>query len=353
VLTVVPPEGTTSSEFTRAARLREALKGAPSPSIVLGNGDDAAVLRPGGDVVVTTDVLVEGVDFAAWAPWDAVGHKAVAVNLSDLAAMGAEPLAYLMSLCLPRGFPEPHVEALSAGMASCGALHGLPCVGGDLSRTSGPVVVGVTALGTVPPGLALTRSGARPGDGIWVSGVLGAASTGLGLLSQQAGLSRNILETLEKFASGAHREAVRAQLAPTPRLALGRALRGVASGCVDVSDGLAQDLCHLLVASGVGARVEVARLPAHPSADPAHVLSGGEDFELLFTASDAAAVERASRACGVPVTRVGQVTAGPGLDLVGLVSLPGEDVGRLDMGEMPRVSGAQGLRGYVHFPAAP
>ena len=208
----------TLPEFERTRLLQRLLAPGDASALVVPNGDDAAVLRIPGNLVVTTDALVEGVDFLGWAPWHSAGHKALAVNLSDLAAMGAEPVGYLNALCLPRTFSDENLEDLARGMAGLG----VGCVGGDFSRIDGPVVITITALGTVGPGQALTRRGARAGDGVYVSGMVGAAAAGL-----------KVLMDAQPVTNDDVRCAVEAQLRPTPRLALGRALRGVATAVSD------------------------------------------------------------------------------------------------------------------------
>jgi thiamine-monophosphate kinase len=338
-------------EFERARALIRALTATtPSPEVMVPNGDDAAVLRVREDVVVTTDALVEHVDFAEWAPWDAVGRKALAVNLSDLAAMGAKPLGYLVTLVLPSGVDDCALEQLARGLAAMAQEAGMGCVGGDLSATRGPVVISITALGTVPPGLALCRTGAREGHGIYVSGTLGAAAAGLSVLRAEGAPALSLDEQLGRFSVASIRDAVRRQLSPEPRVRLGRALRGTASACIDVSDGLAQDLCHLLVSSGVGARLDDDAVPVHEGVGAAQArkmaLAGGEDFELLFTSDNDKRVQTAAQEAETRVTRIGTVQR-RGLQLRDL-ALDADDVSRLDLGLAPSDVRAAFLRGYVH-----
>ncbi|MDC8014680.1 thiamine-phosphate kinase [Tahibacter soli] len=279
--------------------------------VVLGIGDDAAILapRPGHELVVSTDTLVSGVHFPPNTAAFDVGWKALAVNLSDLAAMGAEPAWVTLALTLPEGSPEWPL-AFVDGFAALAAEHRVALVGGDTTR--GPLAITVAVHGFVPRGTALRRDGASAGDAIFVSGTLGDAAAGLAVVLADA------------FASRPERAALRARLdRPTPRVALGLALRGVASACIDVSDGLAADLGHVARRSGVGATVDVDALPASDAlracADPDRrrdwQLRGGDDYELCFTVPDdrVADAERAAAQAGVPIARIGTVTKRPGL----------------------------------------
>ena len=240
--------------------------------VKLGIGDDGAVLElaAGKHLVAVTDTLNAGIHFPInTSPYD-IGYKCLAVNLSDLAAMGAHPCWALLSLSLPDAQPE-WVHSFIAGFKSLASIHGLTLVGGDTTR--GPLSVSLTALGVVKPGKQLTRSGAKPGDLLIVSGSIGGAARVLKLL--QSGDSVRQRELLDR---------------PEPRVGLGKALSGYASACIDVSDGLLADLGHLLKASGCGARLEIAKLPKAPLLDElddgeswTYQLSGGDDYELLFT----------------------------------------------------------------------
>jgi thiamine-monophosphate kinase len=293
--------------------------------LVLGVGDDAAVLRPpsGEDLVATVDAVVEGVHFdARFAPAD-VGWKALAVNLSDLAAMGARPLWALVALALPRGTPAARLGAIARGLGACARRHGVVVAGGNVSRAS-ELSLTVTVVGAVPRGRAMTRSGGEPGDLLAVSGTLGDAALGLGPRAPAA--------------------LARRQRRPEPRLALGRALVGVAHAALDVSDGLVQDLGHLCAASGAGAIVDAAALPlsaafrraaglaagALRAGDlerlrPADVgklapaLAGGEDYELLVALPPARLREALAAAgeAGTPLTVIGRLVRGRGVRLVG------------------------------------
>ncbi len=249
--------------------------------VALGIGDDAALLQvpPGMQLVAALDTLVEGRHFPAGTPPESLGHRALAVNLSDLAAMGAEPAWFLLSLTMPEARVD-FLEDLSRGLLNLAQEHRVALVGGD--TTSGPLSVSVQALGLVQPGTALQRNAARPGDLLFVSGTPGDAAAGLAL----------------EMGSPPGREVAAAQqqwlrrrfLFPTPRLALGQALRGLASACIDVSDGLAADAGKLAQASGLRARIDVERLPISAAlqarlgiAAVRAALTGGDDYELCFT----------------------------------------------------------------------
>lgn len=275
------------------------------PRVVIGPGDDAAVLTvETGRVVATTDCLVEGTHFR----WDLcgpedVGYKAVSVNLSDLAAMGARPTSLLVGWCLPDEMGDATVLRVARGMAEACREFGVGVSGGNMARVRGPFQMTVTALGEPVGGRVLTRGGARVGDGIHVSGPVGAAPLGLAVL-EKAGKS-----------AGRFPGLVRAWRRPRPRLEPSAVLTGIPGvhAVVDVSDGLLQDLSHVLRASGVGADVDVGQVPLHPEAGPGGrvagadprqaALSGGEDYELVVCASPDAAEALA----GIGFTRIGTV----------------------------------------------
>jgi thiamine-monophosphate kinase len=276
----------------------------PVRRAALGGGDDCALLQPapGQQLAVSTDLLVEGRHFLSTVAPDRLGHKALAVNLSDLAACGAEPLAFTLALSLPRA-EASFLEPFAQGMLELAEQHGIELVGGD--TTAGPLTIGITAMGQVPPGQALLRSGARAGDELWVSGCLGDARLALEVFRGRVELPGE--------AFGAVREAMER---PQPRVALGLALRGIATAAIDLSDGLLGDLGHVRRRSGVGATLWLDTLPrsAALAAQPISVqreclLAGGDDYELLFTAppSAAEAVRAAGVASGTPVTCVGRI----------------------------------------------
>ena len=278
----------------------------------LGIGDDCALFTPGPgmQLATTSDLLVEGRHFVSTVAPERLGHKALAVNLSDLAACGARPLAFTLALSMPR-VHEPFVAGFASGLFALADAHGCELIGGD--TTQGPLTVCITAFGEVPAGQALLRSGARAGDDVWVSGTLGDAR-----------LALEVLRGAQSLPGAAFDEVRVAMEQPQPRVALGVALRGVATSAIDVSDGLLGDLAHILRRSRVGATLEVDAVPrsAHLAALPLALqrvctLSGGDDYELAFTApaQRAAQVQAAGVAAGVRVTRIGCIDAAPGLRL--------------------------------------
>ena len=297
------------------------------PQVELGIGDDCALLlpTPGMQWAVSSDMLVEGRHFFAGTDPARLGHKALAVNLSDLAACGARPVGFTLALALPKA-DEAWLAEFSQGLLALADTHACPLVGGD--TTQGPLNLCITVWGEIPPGQALLRSGARPGDDLFVSGTLGDARLALEALQGRTSLPPTLLQ------------ATRQRLEqPTPRIALGLALRGVASAALDVSDGLLGDLGHILRASGVGACVDTSvtikliaasALPesaaCHFDPDFLHqcTLAGGDDYELLFTApaSARAAVAAAAQASGTPVTRIGGIEAEPGIRLINAQGQP-------------------------------
>jgi thiamine-monophosphate kinase len=294
-----PGEFELIDRFTRALPLR-------GDGVVLGVGDDAALLRPpfGELLAVTADALVEGVHFdRRFDPRD-VGWKALAVNLSDLAAMGARPLWALVALALPRSTPPARVDGIARGLGRCARQHGVAVVGGNVTRAQ-ELSLTITAVGSTPR--PMRRDGAQPGDAVMVSGTVGDAALGL--------------------RPGAAPALARRQRRPAPRLVLGRALGRIASAAIDLSDGLAQDLGHLCEASGVGASLQLDALPLSAAyrratrgeADPWEAaLSGGEDYELCVTVPPwrvRAALRAADRA-GTPLTVVGTVRSGRGVRIV-------------------------------------
>jgi thiamine-monophosphate kinase len=280
----------------------------------LGNGDDCALLRPaeGMQLAISTDTLVEGRHFLSTVDPVRLGHKALAVNLSDLAACGARPMAFTLALTLPR-VEEAWLAGFSRGLLELADAHDCELIGGD--TTAGPLAIGITVMGEVPTGQALLRSGARAGDDLWVSG--------------WPGLARLALEafrgTLRPGLSAEAFDAARlAMECPVPRVALGLGLRGLASAAIDVSDGLLGDLAHLLRRSRVGASLAVDALPVSPwLAERSRalqldcVLAGGDDYELVFTtpAARRADVLQLGEGLGLPLSRIGRIEAEPGLRL--------------------------------------
>jgi thiamine-monophosphate kinase len=282
----------------------------PVRHAVLGVGDDCALIQPaaGMQLAISTDALVEGRHFLSTVAPERLGHKALAVNLSDLAACGARPLAFTLALAMPR-VDERFLTGLAKGLFALAEQHDVELVGGD--TTAGPLNLTITAFGEVPPQAALLRSGARAGDDLYVSGTLGDARLALEVFRGACVLP------------GDHFESVRrAMECPQPRVALGQALRGVASSAIDLSDGLVGDLSHVLRRSRVGATLWLDRLPrsavlaAQPQAlQRLCLLQGGDDYELLFSAppSQHDAVQAAAARAGVAATRVGRIDAEPGL----------------------------------------
>jgi thiamine-monophosphate kinase len=302
-----------SAEFERIRYLIEAVDGPSSPEVRLGPGDDAATLRVGDDeiLVLSTDLSVEDVHFRrVWLTWEAIGYRAVAAALSDLAAMAARPIGVLVSLALPRDLDSAAPGELARGLGSCLREQGAALLGGDLSLSPGPVVLDVTVVGATRH--PVERSGARAGDELWVTGSLGGAAAAAAAWS--AGLEP------EPGARAAFER-------PVPRTAESRWLVSEADvhALIDLSDGLAADAEHVAAASGVRLELEAAAIPLHPVletwAQPEAALSlavgGGEDYELLaalgpgFTAAVREAFEREF---GVGLTRVGRVTEGSGVD---------------------------------------
>ena len=312
-----------AGEFDLIARIRARV--ATRADVVLGIGDDAALLAPppGRQLVVTADTLNDGVHFPRGTSPADVGWKALAVNLSDLASMGAEPAWCTLSLSLPQSDPA-WIEGFLDGFLDLAGQHGIALVGGDTTR--GPLSIAVTAMGLVEPGRALRRDGTRVGDEVWVTGTLGDAAGGLALLDREPV------------------PALRARLdRPTPRVDAGRALVGIATACVDVSDGLLADLSHVCARSHVAAHLDVDALPASAALREAFgeadrialQASGGDDYELCFTApADAGAdIGAVSAQLGLRFTRIGRIVAGEGVHPVEAKSQPWSS---------PR-------RGYDHF----
>jgi thiamine-monophosphate kinase len=287
----------------------------PARRVALGVGDDCALLapQPGMQLAVSMDTLVEGRHFLPDIDPRVLGRLALAVNLSDLAACGAQPLAFMLSLTLPQ-VDEAFLAGLSAGLFALAEHHELDLMGGN--TTAGPLNIGITVFGEVPQEAALLRGGARPGDDLWVSGTLGDARLGVEALRGQAALDGPALA-----------QARQAMEMPQPRVSLGLALRGLATSAIDLSDGLLGDLGHVLRASGpggapLGATLDVDAIPrsallAAQPRDCQHLclLAGGGDYELLFTSPPARrdAVQAAAGSAGVPIQRIGHVETLPGV----------------------------------------
>jgi thiamine-monophosphate kinase len=274
--------------------------------VLCGIGDDAAVVSVHEPIVVAVDTLVAGVHFPDDLPARDVGYRVLAVNLSDIAAMGARPRWCTLALTLPAG-DAAWIEQFAAGLFELAEAHHVALIGGDLAR--GPLTCSLQIIGTAAGGRVLTRAGARAGDDVWVTGTLGDAAAGLALW---------------RAPRGSAADALRARLRrPVPRVAAGAALLGLASAAIDVSDGLVADLGHLCERSGCAADIDVERLPMSEELRSAfgaeqayrYALAGGDDYELCFAAARdaAAAIDAALAACGTPAARIGRLSAGRGV----------------------------------------
>lgn len=281
--------------------------------VILGIGDDAAVLRMPEDreLIVSTDMLVAGVHFPEGTDAQSIGYKALAVNLSDMAAMGATPMWFTLNLSLPQADPA-WLKGFCSGLFQLARQFNVALVGGDTTR--GPLTVGIQILGNTPRWQALTRGGAKPGDRIYVTGVLGDGALGLAVVQGR-------LQLPEEYIGPVVARLER----PLPRVQAGEQLRGIASACIDISDGLAADLGHILETSGVGARIRLDRLPLSPAYDAAFeqvgwqaALGGGDDYELCFTMPAAREPElrRVAGRMGVPFTEIGEIESQPGLRII-------------------------------------
>ena len=295
----------------------------PGRHAVLGVGDDCALLQPqaGMQLAVSSDMLVEGKHFLSTTPAAGLGHKALAVNLSDLAACGAKPLAFTLALALPF-IDENWLAGFSKGLWNLADAHGCELIGGD--TTQGPLNICITVLGEVPPGDALLRQHAQVGDDIYISGTVGDARLALEVFKGTVSLEATYFE------------AARLRMErPTPRIDLGLALRGVANAAIDVSDGLLGDLGHILQRSQVGAVIETAWVQDSAAISDAmqsvvfnkrldFALAGGDDYELLFTAppDQADEVLEAGEQCGVSITCIGRITPVAGVQVLDLQGLP-------------------------------
>jgi thiamine-monophosphate kinase len=300
------------SEFGRIARFFAPLA-APG---ALGLVDDVALIDGPDDeqYVLTTDAIVEGVDYFAADPPGQVAQKLLRVNLSDLAAKGARPFGYLLTTVLPKTCDEAWLAAFTAGLAADQAAYGIGLLGGDSSSTPGPATLSVTAIGRVVQGRAVLRAGAKAGDAIFVSGTIGDAALGLAALKGELAA---LDQTARNFLIDRYH-------LPQPRLRLGQALVGLVHAMIDVSDGLVADLGHICSASGLGARIGAHRIPRSAAAGTvldgapnqiAAILGGGDDYELLFTlaAEMSHDIDAAMREAGVPVTRIGEMEKGEGV----------------------------------------
>jgi len=295
----------------------------PARRAVTGVGDDCALWQPqtGMQLAVSSDMLVEGRHFLSTVAPQRLGHKALAVNLSDLAACGARPLAFTLALSLPR-IDEAWLQGFSHGLFLLADAHGCELIGGD--TTQGPLTICITVFGEVPPGDALLRGAAQAGDDIYVSGTVGDAKLALEVFRGSLSLDTELFETARLRMEQ-----------PQPRVALGLALRGIANACIDISDGLVGDLGHIMKASGVGAVLTTGWVTDSAAISPALqslplsrrldlALAGGDDYELLFTAApdQAQAVQEAGNDCNLPVTCIGRISAGQGLQVMDIHGVP-------------------------------
>jgi thiamine-monophosphate kinase len=290
----MPPVG----ELALIDRIRRATptRGA---AVALGIGDDCAILRPprGHELVLTTDLCIEARHFRRdWHSPESAGHRCLARGLSDLAAMGARPLAAFLSLALPAGFDPAWLDGFLAGFHALAERFQVELAGGDTAQAPGEhILADVVLVGAVPTGKSLRRGTARPGDLVYVSGALGGSSVQLAALAAGA-------------PCGPGRQAF-----PEPRLAVGQRLRGLATACIDLSDGLSTDLHHLCEASGAGAELDSTAIPLAAQATLEQARHGGEDYELLFTAAPGTRVP--GTIAGVPIRRIGRIVPQPGIRL--------------------------------------
>jgi len=305
------------------AKIRRLAKSTTTAAVPTGMGDDCAVLRLqpqiGGsskqqkqnDVLVTTDFSLEGVHFRQdWHSAETVGHRCLARGLSDIAAMGGEPVAAFLSLALPRGLPKGWVEGFAQGLLTLAKRYGVTLAGGDTAQSPDGILADIVVVGTVSKGKSVLRSGSRPGDGIYVSGELGGSAAAVAEMGKKPKRKPNPGDNTRHFL-------------PEPRIELGRMLRekGLASAMIDTSDGLSTDLAHICEESGVGAEILAEAIPRASVGKPAREVSlelalhGGEDYELLFTAPRSKRVP--SRIAGVPITMIGQITRPKTMFLIG------------------------------------
>ena len=306
----------------------------PAANAVLGVGDDCALVdvTNGMDLAVSTDTMVSGTHFFPDVDPEALGHKALAVNLSDMAAMGAMPYWAMLALTLPN-VNHDWLTAFAKGFFDLAQEYNVSLIGGDTTR--GPLTMTVTIMGEVPAGAALRRSGAKPGNDVWVSGNVGDAALAVAHRHGRLVLSEED-----------YHEAVMRLYEPSPRVQLGQALRGLATATIDVSDGLLADLTHICRLSGVGATVELSAVPVseigarHIGTDAGRnaIVAGGDDYELCFTAhpNSRDSIQELTDVLGVPITRIGQIKRGKGVSLLG------------SEGKPVKVDG----RGYDHFKGA-
>ncbi len=313
------------AEKALIAQVRRMAKRKQNPAVPVGIGDDCAVLRIAGrrgqekDTLVTTDFTLEGIHFRRdWHPAESVGQRCLTRGLSDIAAMGGEPVAAFLSLALPRDLPQGWVDRFARSLIALAERHGVPLAGGDTAESPNGILADIVVVGSVPKGRAILRSGARPGDRIYVSGDLGGSAAAVSQMRKNPKRKLNPRDYPQHFF-------------PEPRIELGRILRekGLASAMIDTSDGLSTDLAHICEESGVGAEIQAEAIPLASVGKPSRevdlqlALHGGEDYELLFTAPRSKRTP--SRIAGIPITNIGHITrqrevflmnsAGVGLEL--------------------------------------
>jgi thiamine-monophosphate kinase len=283
----------------------DAMRSNDEKLITLGIGDDCALLKPaaGEEIAITTDMLVEGRHFFMGANPELLGRKALAVNLSDLAAMGAKPIGFTLAIALPK-VDTVWLDAFAKGLFAIANQYSCPLIGGD--TTAGPLTISITAFGSIPSGKAIRRSGAKAGDDIWVSGTVGDARLALAALRHEMNLPENDLKQIEHRMHN-----------PTPRVDLGMKIRGIASAALDISDGLLGDLQHILKQSQVSAEVFLDQLPKSETLQKQSeniqnqfAASGGDDYEICFTAliTKRGAIDEISTALNLPLSRIGSIT---------------------------------------------
>ena len=313
VLAMVVPEKTLIAQIRRAAKRTSSSPSSKNSAIQTGIGDDCAIVRPPSsagkptDILITTDFALEGIHFRRdWHSAESVGRRCLARGLSDIAAMGGDPIAAFLSLALPRDLPQAWVQRFIRSLLSFGRKYGVTLAGGDTAESPHGILADIIVMGAVPKGKALLRSGARPGDRVYVSGKLGGSAAAV--LALQNNLRRKLNP----------RDYPR-QFFPEPRIQLGRTLREkkLASAMIDTSDGLSTDLAHICKESGVGAELQAEAIPRASVGRPAHVvdlelaLRGGEDYELLFTAPNGKRIPE--RIAGTRITAIGRITRGRGI----------------------------------------
>jgi thiamine-monophosphate kinase len=317
----------------------DAMRPNDEKAITLGIGDDCALLKPaaGEEIAITSDMLVEGRHFFTNANPELLGRKALAVNLSDLAAMGAKPLGFTLAIALP-SVDTVWLEAFSKGLFAVANQYSCPLIGGD--TTAGPLTISITAFGSIPAGKAIRRSGAKVGHDIWTSGTVGDARLALAALRHELNLPENDIKQIEHRMHN-----------PTPRVELGMKIRGIASAALDISDGLLGDLQHILKQSQVSAEVFLDQLPKSETLQKQSediqnqfAASGGDDYEICFTApiQKRSAIDEISKELNLPLTRIGSITETVGaIEKINLLNKNGD--------LLDEIKSAALLKSFDHF----